>query len=175
MELGDLVQYQDKRWLVTSYDRVARLMTLYSLDGSKIELPREFDRTHTAELGVVANPPKQWPMLTAPFKSGAGPFVRLVVPGPPGRDSERVLEPWVDWVPSDFAREGGSFFVRPEVRLLPGMLLLATHRSGSLIRIVVPKTFGTVAHRVAVSKARAPAARPSEQNRFTRLFNDDDD
>ena len=174
MELGDLVQYKGERWLATSFDRVARVMTLYSAGGVKTELPREFDRVHPTELQVVASPSKQWGMLTAPCKGGGGgPFVKMVVTGMPGRTKDRVLEPWVDWIPSDFARNGGSFFVRPEVKLLPGMLLLATHRNGSIVRVSVPTTFGTVARRKALAEAKA--SKPPEQNRFTRLLGADDD
>jgi len=172
MDLGDLVRYQDKSWSVTSYDRVARLMILHTSEGEKIELPREYDRIHSSELQIVTHPPTKWPMLTAPTRSGAGPFVQLMVPPPPGRGSERVLVPWVDWVPSDCAREGGSFFVSPEVGLLPGMLLIATHKNGALVRIVVPKTFGTVQQRKILANSRKPLE-PAEKNRFTRLLGDD--
>lgn len=172
MDIGDLAQYQGKRWIVASHDRPSRTCTLFSQSGEEVELAREHDKTHPKELQVVASPGKQWPMLIAPVHPGAGPFERLTIPALPGR-RDRVLEAWVDWVPSDPTREGGSFFVRPEVRLLPGILLLATHRSGLVVRVVVPKTVGTVAQRKARAQAKVPPK--PDPGRLGRILRDDDD
>ena len=169
MEIGDLVTYQDQRWFASSYDRVARVMVLFNLGGDRIELPFEFDLTHQQELSVIVNPSKKWQLLTAKVRSGAGPFVKLVVPELPRRP-EIVLEPWVDWMPSDPMREGGSFLVNPERKIRPGVLLLATHKDGSCVRITVPQSIGTVAKRKAVAAPKKP-----EYNRFTRVLKGDDD
>lgn len=179
MEIGDLVSYQGQRWLVMSFDRVSRLMTLVNFEGGSAEIPREYDRTHKTELQVIANPSRQWGLLTAKIKgTSAGPFVRVVDPAPIGKP-EKVLEPWQDWVPSDFARSGGSFFVNPEVGLLPGTVLIATHRNGTSIRVPVPKTFGTVTERKNLVQRTAAAKvvtkKPKEHTRFSRLLADDDE
>jgi hypothetical protein len=177
MDIGDLIQYKDQRWMVISFERETRLMTLYSLKGSKCEIPRDYDKTHRDELKVLANPSKQWKLLTAKVRTiGAGPFVRIVDPAPMGQ-KERSLVPMVDWVPSDLGRSGGSFFVNPEVNLLPGTVLIATHKNGTAVRIQVPKTFGTMAQRKAMSEAIKQAAVKvikRDPNRFSRILESDD-
>jgi hypothetical protein len=173
MELGDLVQYQEQRWLVVRFERETRLMTLQNWVGSNVELPREFDQTNPEGLQVVANPMSKWPMLISQVKSvSAGPFVRIYDPRPNG-ERERDLEPMVDWVPSDLGRSGGSFFVNPKARLLPGDLLLGTHKNGSVVRILVPKTFGTVTQRQAMAIKAKPVVRP--YTRFRKLLDDEEE
>lgn len=167
MEVGDLVNYEGQRWFVLSYDRTAKVMALINQLNELIELPHDFDATDPIFLQVVVNPSKKWQLLTAKVKSASGPFVRMVIPALPGRE-EIVLTPWVDWIPSDPLREGGSFFVNPERKLRPGVLLLATHRDGSVIRVVVPQTIGTVAKRKAVKAAASPPPRPV--TRYTKIM-----
>ena len=173
VEVGDLVNYEGQRWFVLSYDRVAKLVALLNQSGERVELPQDFDVTDPISLQVAVNPSKHWQMLTAKVKSASGPFIRMIIPGLPGR-AEIVLDPWIDWIPSDPLREGGSFFVNPERKLRPGVLLLATHRDGSVVRVVVPQTIGTVAKRKAAKVAAAPPPKP--YTRYTRImkgFEDD--
>jgi hypothetical protein len=173
VEIGDLVNYDSQRWFVLNLDRVSRRVSLLNQNGVRVELPKEFDITDPETLQVAVNPSKSWQLLTAKVKSASGPFVRMVVPGLPGR-GEIVLEPWVDWIPSDPLREGGSFFVNPECKLQPGVILLATHKNGSVVRIQVPQTIGTVAKRKAAKVAANPPPRP--YTRYTRImkgFEDD--
>lgn len=167
MEVGDLVNYEDQRWFVLSYDRTAKVVVLLNRLDEQIELPKDFDATNPTLLQVIVNPSKKWQLLTAKVKSASGPFVRMVIPGLPGR-GEIVLEPWYDWIPSDPLREGGSFFVNPERKLRSGVLLLATHRDNSVVRVVVPQTIGTVAKRKAVKAAAAPPPKPN--TRYTRIL-----
>lgn len=173
MEVGDLVNYEGQRWFVLSYDRTAKVVALLNQLNEWVELPHDFDVTNPIFVQVVVNPSKKWQLLTAKIKSSSGPFVRMVIPGLPGRE-EIVLTPWVDWIPSDPLREGGSFFVNPERKLRPGVLLLASHRDGSVVRVVVPQTIGTVAKRKAAKLAANPAPKP--HTRYTRImkgFEDD--
>jgi hypothetical protein len=176
MIIGDLVSYEAQggtcqRWIVTGYDRHSRLVTLIGQDGLKIELPEESDVLSTNPK-VICNPPKVWQLLTAPVKSGAGPFVKMVIPAILNRP-EISLEPWFDWVQSDIFREGGSFFVSPDLKLRPGVLILATHQKGQCVRITVSQTLGTVSRRQAVVNA---ATQPkAEFNRFSRILRDDDE
>jgi hypothetical protein len=174
MKIGDLVLYAPEttpcRWIVTKYERMAQVVTLTDAEGNTVELPEEADKG-SDNPKVLCNPSKVWQMLTAPVKSGAGPFVKMVIP-PILRRPEIVLEPMVDWIQSDIFREGGSFFVRPELKLRPGVLILATHKNGSLVRITVPSTIGTLAKRKA---AVAPPPPKEEFTRFSRLLKDDDD
>ncbi len=175
MEVGDLISYEAlggvrQRWFVTGYNRHSRLVTLVGRDDSKIELPVDAEKMDVTNPEVICNPPKVWQLLTAPVKSGAGPFVKMVIP-PILRRPEIILEPWVDWIQSDVFREGGSFFVRPELKLRPGVLILATHEKGQLVRITIPQTIGTVARRQA-----AAVPKPKEElTRFSRILLDDED
>lgn len=162
MIVGDLVEHEGRRWMVLRYDPAIRIGYLLSSEGTRKEAPEEDCR-------VVVNPVKSWPTLAAPTKSGAGPFVKLMVPGLPGRQ-DFVLEPWIDWIQSDPAREGGSLFVSPESRLLPGVVLIATHRNGALVRLKVPRTFGTVEQKQAAA-TRVP---PEPANRFSHILDDDE-
>jgi hypothetical protein len=167
MEVGDLVSYKEQRWFVLIYDRVAKVVVLLNQLREQVELPSDFEVTNPTLLQVVVNPSKKWQLLTAKVKSNAGLFVRLVIPGLPGH-SEIVLNPWVDWIPSDPLRDGGSFFVNPERKLRPGVLLLATHQNGSVVRVMVPQTIGTVAKRKA-SKAVANQP-PKPYTRYSRIL-----
>jgi hypothetical protein len=167
VEVGDLVDYEGQRWFVLSYDRVAKVVALFSQLSERIELPRDFDITNPNFLQVVVNPSQKWQLLTAPIKSSAGPFVKLVVPGLPSRP-EIFLAPWIDWIPSDPLRDGGSFFVNPERKLRPGVLLLATHRNGSVVRVVIPQTIGTVSKRKAMRAAAVPKKEP--YTRYSRIM-----
>jgi hypothetical protein len=147
-------------------------MTLQNWVGEKVELPREFDQTNKEELQVIANPMSKWPMLTSQVKSvSAGPLVRIHDPRPNG-EKERDLVPMVDWVPSDLGRSGGSFFVNPTARLLPGDLLLGTHKNGSVVRILIPPSFGTVSQRKARSAKAKPPVR--EFSRFRKMLDDEE-
>jgi len=169
MRVGDLVEHEGRRWVVLSYDRVLRLNMLLDQAGVRKEVPDE-----SPDAQVIANPTLEWPTLTAAIKSGAGPFVKLVVPGLPGGSTpERVLVPWVDWVQSDPGRDGGSLFINPTARLNPGMTLIATHRNGALVRVSVPRNYGTVAQRRARVEAQAPPP-PEIVTRFNRILDDDE-
>lgn len=166
MRPGDLVEHEGARWVVLGYDQELRLNLLLSQAGVRKEVPDEASETQ-----VIANPTLEWPTLTAAIKHGAGPFVKLAVPGLPG-NPERVLAPWVDWVQSNPGRDGGSLFVSPAARLTPGMTLIAVHRNGALTRVSVPRNYGTVAQR----RARvAVQTSPEPGNRFNRILDDEDE
>jgi hypothetical protein len=177
VEVGDLVSYEPsgafrQRWVVTSYERIAKVVTLIGQDGAKIEIPVEANVTDPTNPQVICHPPKVWQLLTAPVRSAAGPFVKMVIPAILRRP-EIVLEQWVDWIQSDIFREGGSFFVNPDLRLRQGVLILATHKNGHSVRITVPSTLGTSASRKA---AKTATIKPKEEfNRFNRILRDDDD
>lgn len=164
MEVGDLLELDGLRWLVVSFDNSTKLSLSVTIQGTRREIPDDQEG-----MVIVANPSKAWNLLIAPIKAGAGPFAKLVIPGFMGRP-ERVLTPWVDWIQGDPTREGGSIFVHPSISLRNGDVLVATHRSGSLLRIQIPRTFGTIAQR----KARLAKPPPEPVNRFTHILDDDE-
>lgn len=168
MQVGDLVLYQGQRWLVHRLDKMTRTVFLYNQVGATAELPDMHDRLEPDTIKVVAKPSLDWKVIPAPIKSGAGPFVKFTVPGPLGRKA-RELRPWLDWIPSDPFRDGGSVFVRPGISLPSHTVVIFTHQNGVAARIKLPRILTTVAKTRAVPKvATVP------ENRFSRMLDDDD-
>lgn len=141
--IGDLVQYDNRRWRVKGYDRQVRVCQLASWDGEFIEVA---DNAKGFE--VVARPQAQWPFTTAPHKRLGGAITKVTRDG-------RELEPLVEWVPSSFGRSGGSIFFNPALRLRQGDVLVAHYEDDSLGRINITRGFGTIKHRRA--RAKKPA------------------
>jgi hypothetical protein len=164
MKIGDLIEHEGRRWFVTGYHQEIKVGVLLDAAGTRKELADD-----APDCRVVVNAPESWPTLAAPVKNRAGPFVKLAIPGVLGRE-DRVLEPWVSWVQSDPFREGGSIYVSPDVGLLPGVVLIATHRNGAVVRVQVPRTYGTVAQKQAAA-TRVP---PEPINRFRHILDDDE-
>ena len=99
--IGDLAQYDKRRWRVKSYDRQVRVCQLVSWEGETVEVA---DNAEGFEL--IARPQVQWPFVAAPHKRVGGPLLRVTRNG-------RELTPLVDWVPSSFGSAGGSIFFSP--------------------------------------------------------------
>lgn len=170
MNIGDLVLYLDKRSLVRSADKMTRTVILLHQDGSKVEIPDDWDHIHADICQVLGNPGRQWKVLSVKIKPGAGPFLKATVPQPLLR-KEKELEPWVDWIASDPFREGGSIFVNPKTtQLKVGEMLILTHRNGSTVRAPITSKFSTVSQ---LKTAKVPVKKP-EVNRFTNILDDDD-
>jgi len=167
MELGDLVLYKQRRWLVERRDKMTRTMFLRSRNRDVEEIPENLDLYEPDTVKVIANPGKQWKVLAAPLKPGAGPFVRFVVPAILGKP-EVELEPWKDWISSDPSREGGSIFVRPGTKLKTHTIVMLTHQNGHTVRVKVPGNFSTTA-----AKQKAATPPPPPPNRFDRMMDDD--
>lgn len=165
MRIGDLIEYEGSRWVIVSYDKLVRVGLALDAAGARREVADDAEG-----LVVVGNPASDWPTIMAPLKLGAGPFVKLSQPGLPGQP-ERVLEPWTQWIQSDPVRDGGSLFIHPSVRLLNGEVLLAQHRNGTVVRLLVPRNFGTVAQRQARVVKPVP---PEPMNRFNHILDDDE-
>jgi hypothetical protein len=167
MKIGDLVSHSGDKWLVRSSDKMTRTVVICNQKGDKKEVPVDMD-LHTPDLlQVICNPGLQWNVLAVKVKSNAGPFTKAEAPT---STKLRPLANWVDWIPSDPFREGGSVFINPKFGLRTGDLVLLTHRNGSQSRMVVPGNFGTVARMKA---AKAPIKKP-EVTRFTHILDDDD-
>lgn len=138
---GDLVQFEDRRWRVKSYDKTVRTCLLVSWKGETQEVPDDADG-----FKLVARPQKQWPFVAGPTKRLAGPVVRVTWDG-------RELEPLVDWVPGSMGSSGGPIFFNPGIGLGRGDVLVGHHENGiSISRINITPAFGTVQRRKARAK-----------------------
>jgi hypothetical protein len=162
LRVGEIVEYADHTWRVFKADRQVRTVTLIRGDSTQEEVEDD-----TAEVKVVCNPALVWPFTTAPIRSErAGRIVKLTrASNPP-----QVLSLYVDWAPSSHDRSGGSVFFNPKLRLRIGEVISAEHQDGSLSRITITKTFGTMAQRQRRALPKAPAV---SSNRFSSLDEDD--
>lgn len=164
MIVGDLVAHQGERWVVVRIDAHVRMALLVNQAVRRLEVPDTLDKDEPESLQVIANPPATWPLVAFPTKRLTGPVTKIAIPNAAAR--ERDLETWVDWVPADPVREGGTIYFNPELRLRHGEVLIATFKNGMRGRITIPRNFGTVAQRAA---AAAPKYAPSEErDRFNR-------
>jgi len=148
---------------------MTRTVFLYDQTGATAELPDMHDRFEPDTVKVVASPNLQWKVIPAPIKSGAGPFVKFTVPGPLGRKAKE-LRPWLDWIPSDPFRDGGSVFVRPGISLPSHTVVIFTHQNGVAARVKLPRVLTTV------SKIRNPpdTKLKAQETRFSKMLDDDD-
>jgi len=165
MIAGDLVLYLSERWLVVRVDEDFHTALLVNQAGRRVEVADALEEEMPEALQVVANPASQWPLVALPTKRLTGPVVTITIPNPTVRD--RVLEAWVEWVPADPVREGGTLYFHPDLRLRQGVVLVATFKSGVKSRITIPKNFGTVSQRKTQSNVPKFLA-PEEKNRFNR-------
>ena len=175
MIVGDLVAYDGKRWLVSKVDRplkVALLSILSDDSGQKSEVPLEWENPPESKLSVIANPTETWPFITVVGKKWAGPLLQIEQPRP--RRHIRILHRGTDWVPVDPSQEGGVIFFDPALKLKIGDFLVGTHRSGAIIRMTVPPTFGTVLARVARS-AQVKKVEEGPKSSFNRILDEDDE
>jgi hypothetical protein len=138
MNLGTLVKHEGHVWRVYKVDKHVKTVTLIRWGGALLEIADD-----DPGASVVADP-SEWPVVTVRVRPNAGPLVTLSLTR--GRRL-RQLEPFVDWVPSDMGRPGGSIFVSPALNLRIGEVLIAEYKTGASARIVITKRFGTMAER----------------------------
>ena len=166
MKRGDLVRYLERHWIVSQYDsKRSRTAVLLASDGTQEEIPHDLDAS--GGVIVIANPGEDWPFIVLPRKNGytLSSLTRNGV----------VLEPFLVWCVSDPTRSGGPVFIAPAVGLRYGETLLAhymgiSHKATAVVRVDVPRDFGTVKQRRA--RVEAAKAKPKERNAFTRLLED---
>ena len=134
MNIGDLLRWNDKLWVVKKIDSDLATGFLESQDGERAMTEGE----PTAEL--VAHPPREWPALQLPLKKG-----RLVDISYHGRPLQR----FADWLKLDDLQVGGALYLNPTLGLGFGDRLTATyqHLGGRLERVpvAVPRHFRPMA------------------------------
>lgn len=138
MKVGDIVEYEGHRWRVYRADRHVKTVTLLRWDETIEEVALDDPRAK------VLWDPSKWPFVAAKVNLKAGRFTELVLTRK-GKTSS--LRPYVDWVPSDQSRPGGSIFVNPLLGLQLGEVLVAVHANGTRVRIPITREFGTMKKR----------------------------
>jgi hypothetical protein len=139
MDIGDIVTYQGVRWSVLSRDRSFGVCSLSSWDGRRINVPDGLDSGHASEVKVIHRP-STWPFVSVPMRPKSGRVTEV-------HRGTQQLQPFEDWAPSGMFCIGGSLFFNPALRLRPGESLILVHERGSRSRVVLTRSFGTVAHK----------------------------
>jgi len=169
LDIGSIVAYSDHLWRVLRRNHGTRTAILEQWDGTTEELADDADEQQADEVSVWCNPSKDWPFVPAPSKTKAGPIEAVTLARPGDR---RVLRPMVDWVPSDRRGRGGSLFFHPSLNLRQGEVLSARHKNGSMSRVSITRSFGTLQRRMAVEMAkRRPHLPPNTI--YSRLMGED--
>jgi hypothetical protein len=164
LQIGDLLEHQSLRWMVTQRHPGVRTVVLRQLDGTSLEVPDD------QALQVIGNLPSQWPFVAAPRHQAYGPIIALSVVR---QGKKYALKPMQAWVPSDPLHNGGVLYLHPKLNFRPGEVLVAQHRNGTLSKVSITKSFGTVQRRLAIEEARRDP--PTPQTRYDHLLMDEDD
>jgi hypothetical protein len=168
MRIGNLVEFQDRRWLVTG-KRTGLLCLLRAWDGTEVEVPELADKDVTFGLKVAAQA-QAWPFLTAPMRVKEGPVIRVTLMR---TGQQRELQPLVDWAPASPYQPGGALFFNPALRLQRSEVLIAIRQRGKMDRLVVSTGFGTLKQRQQrASLANQP---PPKVSVYDHLLADDED
>jgi len=165
LRLGDLVEYQKDRWYVTKRNHGVRTVILRKFDLTGIEIA-----DNDPDCKVIANPPRQWPFISAPRHPKAGLIERITISR---KEGPKLLVPMHAWVPSEALHNGGVIYFHPNLKLRPGEVLVARHRTQTLTRLNVTQTFGNVQRRLALDAAKREP--PAPQTRYDYLLIDDEE
>lgn len=156
MKRGDLVQIDERRWLVCQVTGTQAL--LVDTDGkfarALISLPRA---------RVICNPTLDWPFVLVRSALSWGKL--KVVGHPETNGTVTPLRPFEDWIWGEPLRTSGALYLNPRVGLKQFdslTLQFEKHVSGTQI----PKGFGTLGQRVARTKAPPPDRRPTIYDRL---------
>lgn len=155
--LGDLVEYDQSRWVVAYRNNLAKTVTL-----SQGERSTDFEVACDDPALTYIDTPKNWPFITGKTRPGYGHLVSI-------ERSGEVLRPLIDWVPSNFKRPGGPVFFNPSIRLRVGEVLVAIHANGTRVRMSVTSNFKTVA-----DKTRKAAEVKKPPTVYDHLVSDSD-
>ncbi len=134
MNVGDLVEYKEVRYVVARLETVARVVQLRNFAQQKIEVADD-----DKEVRVIAQP-STWPFAVAPMRPTDRTIEKIFMTRA-GVTSE--LTPLIEWVPSDRNRPGGPIFFNPNLGIKVGDTLIAQHATGVRSRIPVTLEYGS--------------------------------
>ncbi len=164
-DIGDVVRHQEVLWKVSGRNRDFGTLLLVDDHVRRVEVPADLDLE-------ILHSTKDWPFVAIPTK--AFKYGRIV-----SVEHNRImLHLFLDWVPSDMLRAGGSLFFHPTLGLQIGDVLVATHEKGAHTRISITKSFGNIKKRQR--RKQRPWKPKASSTTYDRLmgknpFEDDDE
>lgn len=173
MEVGDLIQWQDKIWLVRKIDEAVATSFLEDSEGNRAVLDQDGDNTGLCQ--VLCNPVRDWPSAPLPFTRRT----RLI---DVYRGRGRLLK-LQDWMKLDEFQIGGSLLLNPALALGFGDRLVAVYAFFGSDRITsypitIPRNFASLntktqaQHLQQVSAPPVPVVPP---NMFDLITGEDDE
>lgn len=161
IQIGDLVEFEGARWLVSQQHRGVRTVVLRQLDGRSQEIPNDLPACK-----VIVHLPSKWPFLKLPEKSS--PITDITI----ARDAKTsVLKPMHAWVPAEPLHNGGVIYFHPKLDLRPGEVLAAKHANGQLTRVNITKSYGTLRRKLDLEESKKPVV---PQTRYDHLLMEDE-
>jgi len=156
MNVGDLIEWQGKRWLVRKIDQSTETAFVVANDGQDTVVDSDADKR--GECRVVCNPPRDWPFVVL-TRRGRVLDVSRATP----RGAVPLIR-FVDWVKADDLQLGGSVFINPDLRLMYPDRLIVTDAGGPTSSVEIPRNFCSVKDK--------PPPRPSRSEREPKSIYD---
>ena len=164
MESGDVIELEGKRLMLGRRNRELRVFQTFTSDGVRSEVADDYDKTNPEICKIVCNPSKDWPYVSPKQKN-----IKILTLALPMRQGLK-LECMIDWIPGNPGREAGTIYLNPALRLGFGDILLIYYEGGHVMRVTIPKAYGTIRQR-----ADRLAEKPKEEKAAcARILLDDD-
>lgn len=159
MDVGDIIRWQSKLWLVHKIDPSTATAFIESQDNENEILGTEED------CSVICNPPRHWPAVLLPTKKGS--LIRVERASPRGA----IPLAWLlDWVKISEFQMGGALFLNPKLKLGFRDRLLCQNNYGHNRQypVEIPRDFQPL------SKKIVKVAQKTTANLFDHLLDDKD-
>lgn len=166
MEVGDLILWQDKTWLVRKIDEAVSTSFVEDISGSSAVLDQDGDTIGLCT--VICSPARDWFSVMLPVKSRS----RLSQVW----NGSTMLTRFQDWVRVDEFQLGGQLLLNPALNLGYGDRITAVFSIlGSRIRvdhspIDIPRHFSSMTSKIA--RLNAPPPKEPEPPQLTPTFYD---
>jgi hypothetical protein len=168
IRLGDLIDFNGKRWLVRKLERLTRSAIVIDVAGGLDSIENNLDETDPTACVVVGNPVQNWPYVAVPGSRRLGKLQEIRRPSLQLQAGFTVLAPFEDWLVSDALQIGGAIFFNPALNLRYGDVLVGVYQNGTT-RIAIPKQYMSVTQRIAENEAAAAAREAPETPELPEL------
>lgn len=168
MNIGDLIEWDGKAWVVRKIDTALATAFLESSTGDTAVVSTDFKGA-----GSLGSPPQDWPAAQLPSKR-LGRLVSVSTP-------TRVLGKLTEWLKLDEFQIGGCLYLNPSLNLGYRDRLVAAYRNptGKLVSvpIEIPRNFvsATVKEEQARKAALPLPSPPREPTIYDRILEDSDE